>query len=69
MDDKEFDRWADDYDQTVRTTEKAEAYPFAGYRQVMERIYELVRAGRGRSVLDVGFGTGVLTRRLYADGC
>lgn len=69
MDDKGFDRWADDYNQTVRTMEKAEAYPFAGYRQVLERIYELVRAGRGRSVLDVGFGTGVLTRRLYADGC
>ena len=51
MDDKGFDRWADDYNQTVRTMEKAEAYPFAGYRQVLERIYELVRAGRGRSVL------------------
>ena len=39
MDDKGFDRWADDYDQTVRTMEEAEAYPFAGYRQVLERIY------------------------------
>lgn len=68
LDSKGFDLWADDYDRTVDLSEEAEEYPFAGYRAVLGGIYGAVRQGEGKKVLDVGFGTGVLTKRLYDDG-
>ena len=49
----------------TRTT----ATPFAGYRAMMNALYQRVLAQSGRDVLDIGFGTGVLTSRLYAQGC
>lgn len=68
LDSKGFDLWADDYDRTVDLSEEAEEYPFAGYRAVLSGIYGAVRQGEGKKVLDVGFGTGVLTKRLYDNG-
>ena len=65
---KGFDLWADNYDRTVHLSDQDDTYPFAGYKQVLGRIYETIRAGEGRRVLDIGFGTAVLTARLYADG-
>lgn len=65
---KGFDLWADNYDRTVHLSDQDDSYPFAGYKQVLGRIYETIRAGEGRRVLDIGFGTAVLTARLYADG-
>lgn len=65
---KGFDLWADNYDCTVHLSDQDDSYPFAGYKQVLGRIYETIRAGDGRRVLDIGFGTAVLTARLYADG-
>ena len=65
---KGFDLWANNYDQTVHLSDEDNSYPFAGYKKVLGRIYQTVRAGEGRRVLDIGFGTAVLTARLYADG-
>lgn len=45
-----FDLWADGYDKSVNLTEEANAYPFAGYRDVMNFIYGALRtAGRASS--------------------
>ena len=68
LDQHGFDLWADGYDQSVRLSEERDRYPFAGYRDVLNTIYRRIRAGEGRSVLDLGFGTAVLTKRLYDDG-
>ena len=68
LDQHGFDLWADGYDQSVRLSEERDRYPFAGYRDVLNTIYRRVRAGEGKSVLDLGFGTAVLTKRLYDDG-
>ncbi len=65
---KGFDLWADSYDQTVNACEESNEYPFAGYRQVLGEIYRAVREGDGRKVLDIGFGTGVLAKKLYDNG-
>lgn len=69
LDSQGFDLWAGHYDQTVQLSDQADEYPFAGYKDVLGTIYRRVREGNGRKVLDVGFGTGVLTRKLYDDGC
>lgn len=63
-----FDLWADGYDRSVQLSEEADSYPFAGYRQVLGTVYRLIREGEGRRVLDIGFGTAVLSGRLYQEG-
>ncbi len=68
-DEKGFDQWADGYDQSVRQTEEADAYPFAGYGAVLDQIYEKICRLDSRCILDIGFGTGTLAKRLYQDGC
>lgn len=65
---QEFDLWADGYDASVQLSEESDTYPFAGYKTVLNFIYEQVRKGSGTRVLDIGFGTGVLTEKLYRDG-
>ena len=64
-----FDLWADGYDKSVGLSEEENAYPFAGYRDVLARVFALAQPGPGRRVLDIGFGTGTLTAALYARGC
>lgn len=66
---KEFDLWADGYDKSVQLSEESNTYPFAGYREVLGSIYRTVRENGGRKLLDIGFGTGVLTQKFYQDGC
>lgn len=69
LSDKGFDLWADGYDGSVGLSDEDGTYPFAGYRQILNEIYNRVLTGKGRTVLDVGFGTGALTARLYQQGC
>ena len=64
-----FDQWAEGYDRSVEESEAAEQYPFAGYQRVLETICRRVREGEGKAVLDLGVGTGELSRRLYEQGC
>jgi len=40
-------------------------YPFAGYKAILNEIYNRVLSGSAKTVLDIGFGTGTLTTRLY----
>lgn len=68
LDNKGFDLWADGYDRSVGISDEDDTYPFAGYKQVLAAIYEAIREGQGRSVLDIGFGTGVLACKLYENG-
>ena len=68
LDNKGFDLWADAYDRSVEISDYENAYPFAGYRKVLTRIYDAIIEGRGKRVLDIGFGTGVLACKLYENG-
>lgn len=68
LDKKGFDLWADGYDKSVNLSEENNTYPFAGYREVLNIIYNAVHEKKQARVLDIGFGTGVLTKRLYDDG-
>ena len=69
LDSKGFDLWADGYDKSVGLSEEKNTYPFAGYKRVLEVIYETIMKKTNPVVLDIGFGTGVLTRKLYENGC
>lgn len=64
-----FDLWANDYDRTVNISEENNEYPFAGYKDVLNYIYNQVREQSSPSILDIGFGTGILTTQLYNIGC
>lgn len=68
LDNKGFDLWADGYDKDVQLSEDNDEYPFAGYRDVLNTIYKLVHRKEKARILDIGFGTGVLTKKLYDDG-
>ena len=63
-----FDLWADGYDQSVRLSDEDGTYPFAGYKQILTEIYNRTLASKGKSVLDIGFGTAALTAKLYEHG-
>ena len=69
LDEKGFDLWADGYDRAVALSDEENAYPFAGYRKVLNGIFRIVLQARAKSVLDVGFGTGTLAAALYERGC
>jgi putative AdoMet-dependent methyltransferase len=68
LDNKGFDLWADGYDKSVNLSEEDNEYPFAGYKKVLNYIYGQVKKCNNASVLDIGFGTGILTKKLYDDG-
>jgi len=68
LNNKGFDLWANGYDQAVNLSEEADVYPFAGYRDVLNEIYSAVHKRKTACILDIGFGTGVLTKKLYDDG-
>ena len=68
LDNKGFDLWADGYDESVHLCEENNEYPFAGYKDVLGTIYNMVHKKEKAKILDIGFGTGVLTKKLYDDG-
>ena len=68
MDQAWFDQWASDYDADVVESDKAGSFPFAGYLRLMNEVFEIVNATPRSKVLDLGFGTGVLTQKFYEAG-
>lgn len=68
LDSKGFDLWADGYDKSVNLSEENNEYPFAGYKDVLNYIYNRVKESSSSNVLDIGFGTGILTTQLYNEG-
>lgn len=69
LDQNGFDLWADGYDKTVGLSDEENSYPFAGYKEILARIYQIILAKGKAAVLDIGFGTGTLTQKLYEKGC
>lgn len=43
LDNKEFDLWVDGYDKSVQLSDEDNQYPFAGYKDVLNTIYNIVR--------------------------
>lgn len=69
LDNKGFDLWADGYDKSVGVSDEENTYPFAGYKDVLGTIFKTIMKKPSAVVLDIGFGTGTLTTKLYENGC
>ena len=63
-----FDAWQAQYDADVAACEEAGDYPFAGYTELHQQVFDIVHAREGVSVLDLGCGTGRLTARMLDAG-
>ena len=66
---KRQDVWAEEYDTSVKLSNEDNTYPFAGYNEIIYKIYKKVISKSNATVLDIGFGTGTLTQKLYQYGC
>ena len=69
LDNNGFNLWADGYDKAVGISEETNTYPFAGYKSVLGGIFDEIMHKEKAAVLDIGFGTGTLTTKLYENGC
>ena len=65
---KGFDLWADNYDKEVGISDNDNTYPFAGYKKILNEIYNCILEKSFKNILDIGFGTGTLTTKLYEQG-
>ena len=63
-----FDAWQAKYEADVAACEAADDYPFAGYTELHQQIFDIVHAREGVSVLDLGCGTGKLAGRMLEAG-
>ena len=63
-----FDAWQAQYEADVAACEAVEDYPFAGYTELQQQIFDIVHAREGVSVLDLGCGTGKMAARLLEAG-
>ena len=66
---QEFDLWAGSYDKSVGLSDQQNTLPLCRVPQVLNEIYRGVLSQPAKTVLDIGFGTGVLTAKLYQQGC
>ena len=67
MKDREFDKWAQIYDESI--SQSLNEFPFIGYYDVLSEVRDMVVPRKGMKVIDVGIGTGLLSFKLAQDGC
>ena len=60
-----FDQWAKGYNKSVLKSEKEVSYPFAGYSEVKYSIFDIISNKHKAKVLEMGVGTGEITKQLY----
>jgi putative AdoMet-dependent methyltransferase len=60
--------WAGGYDESVDIADENDEYPFAGYKVLMNSVYNAVMERCPVKVLDIGVGTGTLAFKLYESG-
>lgn len=65
MDSIQFDFWSKDYDEEVKHLCDENSYPFAGYNEMLNAIYDGIKKTNRTKVLDLGIGTGSLCSELY----
>lgn len=64
LDNNGFNLWADGYDKSVGLSDENDTYPFAGCKNILNKIYNEILSASGNTVLDIGFGTRTLATKL-----
>lgn len=54
--------------KAIHEFDEGDSYPAAGYHEVLDEVYRIVRESGAKKVLDLGFGTAIIAKRLYQDG-
>ena len=62
MNKRDFDKWSETYDEDIKDEK---TYPFAGYSDIVE---EIINQAEGEKILDLGVGTGNISKILYDKG-
>ncbi|MHA2424779.1 MAG: class I SAM-dependent DNA methyltransferase [Candidatus Thorarchaeota archaeon] len=62
-----FDQWADTYDDIIKAW--SDSFPFMGYSQILDRMFQLANPKPSMRILDVGIGTGTLAKTFSDIGC
>lgn len=66
LDKKGFDNWAGKYDDSIKNRN---GYPFSGYYEVLSYVQNLIDIRSNETkILDIGVGTGELSKILYDNG-
>ena len=63
-----FDLWANTYNESVEKSDNENSYPFAGYKKLLNKVFNIVMTNKKSTVLDIGLGTGILSSELYKNG-
>ena len=53
-----FNLWANDYDQTVQVSEENNLYPFAGYKKILNTIFNEVMQKQQSTILNIFWHSG-----------
>lgn len=62
-----FDDWAKHYNPAGNSSD--DAFPFAGYDQILDEVVQLAAIKPGMRILDLGIGTGNLAKRFLNYDC
>ena len=62
MNKHDFDKWSETYDEDIKDEK---TYPFVGYSDIVE---EIIYQAEGEKILDLGVGTGNISKILYDKG-
>lgn len=63
-----FDEWAKSYDRSIQDSEQKKTYPFYGYGLIQQYIYNETANCKYSHILEMGIGTGMMSKRLYDEG-
>ncbi len=65
---KLFNEWASTYNKDVKKTYLNNDYPFCGYLETLNLITDYVHEHNHHTVVEMGIGTGALSKKLYDKG-
>lgn len=65
MNEKHFNEWASNYEQTILRLQNS--YPFAGYFEAIKHIKAFIKKTNANSVLDLGIGSGYMLNQIITN--
>ena len=71
IENKTFDRWAKNYDADIREAETRGNWMYKNYSTILKKVVEMIEKrypDKGTKLIDIGAGTGNLTRLFQSKG-